>query len=317
LRRALAVLAALALTSGLGAAAEGPTPSVTASASRTEVTLGEVFDVLLRASGPPGTTWSFPSEAGDARVELRTPAPDPKAPAQPAGSHSYAAAAYAIGDDLAVPPVKVGYRLPDGSEGSVLTQEIPLKIRSVLPKDPREQKPADIRGPLALGVGAPFWAALAAAVLLLAGAVTWLVRRLRRRRKLAAAPAEPAAPPDVAALRALERLAASGLVGRGELRAFYIELTEVVKRYLGARLRAAIPEMTTAETLAFLREQPLVKDQLGALREVATAADRVKFARASGLAEEAERHLAWARALVAGLEAQLAPKAASGGEKVA
>ena len=42
--------------------------------------------------------------------------------------------------------------------------------------------------------------------------------------------------------------------------------------------------MTTAETLAFLRGQPIADDLLSTVHDVAHAADRIKFARGEGLA---------------------------------
>jgi hypothetical protein len=68
-------------------------------------------------------------------------------------------------------------------------------------------------------------------------------------------------------------------------------------------------EMTTAETLAFLRSHDHGGDVLPVMRDLAGAADRIKFARGQGLAAEAERHLAAVRALVPALEARLRPPA--------
>ena len=65
--------------------------------------------------------------------------------------------------------------------------------------------------------------------------------------------------------------------------------------------------MTTAETLAFLRGHPHGGDLLPVVRDVAEAADRIKFAKGQGLSQEAERHLAAVRALVPALEARLRP----------
>jgi ParB-like chromosome segregation protein Spo0J len=127
--------------------------------------------------------------------------------------------------------------------------------------------------------------------LLAAALVTWLVRR-RRAALPMAAPAVPALEPDVEAKRALEALIASGKLARGELRAFYIELTAIAKRYLERRLDAPIAEMTSAEMVAHLREHPLAIDLAPLLRDLSGAADRIKFAKGQGVIEEAERHLA-------------------------
>jgi hypothetical protein len=145
-------------------------------------------------------------------------------------------------------------------------------------------------------------------VLLLAALVLWLVKR-RRRVTQPVAPPAPTFSPDVEALRALDALAAEGLPGRGELRPFYIRLTTIAKRYLERRLVAPVLEMTSAETLAFLRGHAHGGELLPVVRDVAEAADRIKFAKGEGLGAEAERHLAAVRALVRALEARLRPPA--------
>jgi hypothetical protein len=307
---------ALACAGKALAAEEEPAVSVTATASRAEVSVGETFVVEVRGSGPAGTVWSFPQEAGNEEVDLRPvsetggeardPAPD---------TRRYVAAAFALAETR-VPPVEVSYRLPDGTEGTVATSPIPLRILSVLPKDPDQQKLADIRGPAGLAVGRAFWVA-AAALALAAGALAWWLVRRRRRRTEPAPEAAPDVAPDAAALAALERLAASGLLAGGEFRAFYIELAAIVKRYLEQRLGAPVLEMTSSEAVAFLKGHPHGGDFAPALRDLAGAADRVKFARGDALREEAERHVAGVRSMIAGIEERLCPAPAAGAERVA
>ncbi|HSD26817.1 MAG TPA: hypothetical protein VLL75_05895, partial [Vicinamibacteria bacterium] len=242
--------------------------------------------------------------------ELRTPQADPKGgavpPAEP-GTHRYEAAVFALGE-AEIPPIPVRYRLPDGREGQASSAPVPLKVVSVLPKDPQEQKLADIRGPQAVGIGRAFWIGLVVALGLVAAVVLWFFRRRRKAEAPGAVPV-PDVPADAEALRALAALEASGLLARGEYRAFYIRLTAVTKRYLERRLGAPVLEMTTAETLAFLRGHRHGGDLLGMVRDLAEAADHIKFAGGQGVAEEAARHLDAVRALVPALEAKLRPPA--------
>ena len=65
---------------------------------------------------------------------------------------------------------------------------------------------------------------------------------------------------------------------------------------------------------ALLRGHPHGGDLVPVVRDVAEAADRIKFAKGQGLAEEAERHLAAVRALVGAREARLAPPPAASGK---
>ena len=284
-----------------------PVPvTVTATASKAEVTLGEVFAVEVKASGPAGTSYTFPGEAADDAVDLRTPSEDARgaAPAGP-GVHRYRASVFALGQ-AQIAPIAVRYRLPDGTTGEAASAPLELKVVSLLPKDPQQQKLSDIRGPLPVSIGRAFWIALAVAVACAAALATWFLRR-RRRRATPTAAAVPTLLPDVEAQGALDALAAAGLPARGEYRAFYIQLTLVAKRYLERRLAAPVLEMTSAETLAFLRAHPHGGELLRTVRDVAEAADRIKFANGAGLAAEAERHLASVRALVTTLEARLRP----------
>jgi len=148
--------------------------------------------------------------------------------------------------------------------------------------------------------------ALAVALAAAAALAYWLWRR--RRPAVAPAPEAPRIPPDVAARAALDHLAASGLLDREEYRPFYIALTEIAKRYLEQRLGAPILEMTTAETLAFLREEPRADGLVDVVRDVSGAADQIKFARGQGARAMAEDHLRSVRRMVDRLENALRPQ---------
>ncbi|HEY2953698.1 MAG TPA: hypothetical protein VGK89_00440 [Candidatus Eisenbacteria bacterium] len=283
-------------------------PSAVATASKTEVSVGETFIVEVRASGPAGTEFAFPDAAAQDTFELSA-APPPPTPLPP-GTHRYRAAAFALGETQ-VPAIPVRYRLPGGATGEVSTAPIPLRIVSLLPKDKAEQRLADVRAPVSLAVGRAFWIGLVAALLLAGALAWWLLSRRRKEAPVEVAPT-PAIAPDEEARRALDALAASGLLARGEHRLFYIELTAIAKRYLERRLGAPIVEMTTAEMLAHLKSVPDGAELTPALRDLSGAADRIKFARADGLNQEAERHLSATRALIAALEARLRPAAPAG-----
>jgi hypothetical protein len=322
---ALALLVALAQPAAPGAAPSAPSAaaeatagspvSVTATPSKSEVTVGEAFALELKATGPVGTTYTFAADASADALEIRTPPPPQEASGHAAGpapgTHRYEATVYALGE-VQLPALPVRYTLPDGTAGEAASAPVTLKVVSLLPKDAAEQKLADIRGPAAVAIGAAFWIALALALLLVAALVAWLLRRRRRSTAPAVAPI-PDVAPDVEALRALDALAGEGLPARGELRAFYIRLAAIAKRYLERRLSAPILEMTSAETVAYLRDHPHGGGLLPAVRELAEAADRVKFAKGEGVGPEAERHLQAVRTLVGALEAALCPPATDAG----
>jgi cbb3-type cytochrome oxidase subunit 3 len=317
LAQALAPPSASAIPGGSapGAPAASSPVGVTATASTAEVTVGEPFEIVLEATGPAGTEYTFAGEAQADALELRTKALGSEAPAPAPGTHRYDAVVFALGE-LQIPGIPVRYRLADGTSGEAASAPIPLKVVSLIPKDEADPKLADIRGPASLGIGRAFWIALALLLLLLAALTAWLLRRRRRADAPAAAPV-PEIAPDEEALAALEALAREGLPAKGELRPFYIRLSAIAKRYLERRLGAPVLEMTSSETVGFLRAHPHGGELLPVIRDLAEQADRVKFARGEGVVPEAERHLASARALVPALEARLRPAAAEGQEKAA
>ena len=308
-------LAGILLVLASGQAGSAPPVSVVATSSKTEVSVGEAFTIELKATGPAGTTYTFAGEASAEQLELRTPPPVKDAKAPEPGTHRYEAQVFALGE-LQVPGLPVRYRLADGSEGEATSGPIALKVVSLLPKDEAEQKLADIRGPASVGIGRAFWVALAVLVLVI-GALVYVLLRRRRKTEVPAAARVPEVAPDVEALAAIDALERDGLPARGELRLFYIRLSTILKRYLERRLGAPVLEMTSAETLAFLRAHAHGPSLLPVVRDVAEAADRIKFAKGHGASAEAERHLASVRTLVPALEARLAPKPAEAEGKAA
>jgi hypothetical protein len=184
---------------------------------------------------------------------------------------------------------------------------VTLQVSSRLPKDakpdalaPKEDRP--VRLP---SVSPFFWAALAAAALLLVAAIVWRIRRKRQKSlELAAA---PAVPPGEELLGALERLAGEADRLGDDPRDFYAGLTHAVKRYLERRLEMPVLEWTSFETVRRLREKDLEPPREIGFRELLSSADFVKFGRGRSTRETAKDQIARARKLHGHLEARLAP----------
>ncbi len=77
----------------------------------------------------------------------------------------------------------------------------------------------------------------------------------------------------------LERLLNQHLLEQGLFKDFYIELTQVVRRYIERSHGIRAPEQTTEEFLAVARDHPRFPPEvLGSLRDFLQSADLVKFA---------------------------------------
>jgi hypothetical protein len=186
-------------------------------------------------------------------------------------------ASYRIGES-SIPSFEATFVDPSGKEGRVATLPVPFAVGSTLAEG--DTRPADIKNQAIMPVR-PLWPWIAAAAVALALAAIWLWRRRRARRVLpqATAPAAPSRAPDEVAYAELERLLSSGLLDKGRVKEFYIELAEILRRYVGARFGVETFERTTAEILEALRLARLPVKGMALTAEFFAACDMVKFAK--------------------------------------
>lgn len=103
--------------------------------------------------------------------------------------------------------------------------------------------------------------------------IRYLIKRLAEKNKLKL-------PPHELALRRLKELGDKNLAAAGRIKEFYIELSDIVRRYLEERFTLKAPEMTTEEFLKELRETDLLsREHKRLLKDFLTHCDMVKFAR--------------------------------------
>lgn len=189
----------------------------------------------------------------------------------------YTLTTFETGDQF-IPRFKVAYRAPGEELKEVESNEVLVGIASLLAREPAADDIRDIKPPEEIPIDWRPYMLVAGAVvvaLLLAIGLYFLLNRPRRQRII------PPRPAFEVALEALDRLRARNLVQAGELEAYYVGLSAIVRRYLedGFRLRA--PEMTTEEFLAAATDDTrLVTVHRRLLGEFLTQADLVKFARA-------------------------------------
>ncbi len=190
----------------------------------------------------------------------------------------YALTIFAPGEQP-VPGLTIRIADARGKTRIVTAEPARVTVTSVLKQG--DQKAADIVGPVAIREKPLAIAlnvlAIAALVLALAAAVWFVVRRRRRR---AAEKPEVVEPPDVIALRALSRLRAAGLPEHGKVKAYYTELSEILRTYLAARYGIHTLEETTSRIARALRRHWQAADYAVRFEDLLHEADLVKFAKA-------------------------------------
>jgi hypothetical protein len=185
--------------------------------------------------------------------------------------------------ELEVPAVSATVTLADGAKVPLASPAAAVTLGSLVGEDVplTELAAGDIRDAIDIDDGRWMWwlaAGIATAGAL--GFVWWLMRRPH------AVPPAPPLPPHAWAIRELERLAADDLPARGEVDAFFVRLSSIVRTYIEGRFGIAAPDRTTQE---FIREASRHPDLSGdhgrALAEFLRTADMVKFAAARPAAD--------------------------------
>ena len=246
------------------------------------VTVGDVVRLVVRIRAPLGATINFP-----AAVDSLGPVQSLEPPTVRSGADSTTAAdrtaTYRLSAwDIGLQPIKLGDVLVQTDDGDrrVALALPSIFVRSVLPADTalRVPKPArallEARPPIAWW----WWALLALAALVIGLLAWWIVRR---RRGLLALPGDQYAEANAA----FARIEGMRLIEAGEPGRHAALMTDVLRRYLAARLEPVSLALTSGELQAAVRSVPTVPHD--ALRLLFESVDPVKFANAPLAADRA------------------------------
>lgn len=116
-------------------------------------------------------------------------------------------------------------------------------------------------------------------VILMIVAVIILYKRWRAGKALLPILEKPKRPPHEIALEALDQLLKSDLLARGEIKAFYIELSDIIRRYIEGCYFVVALEMTTTQLISNLKRVGVDSEIIELIREFLIASDMVKFAK--------------------------------------
>lgn len=165
--------------------------------------------------------------------------------------------------------------------GQIVTPKAELEVQSILrlqgePTDIRDIKPLEEIGRNWLP-----WVLGTLVSILVIALIVFLIRRRGKNQMIPSTPLAENLSPLETALRELEILKNKELLEKGLVREYYFELSEIFRRYLGARYEFQALDWTTEEIKDHLEFsfsiEELFKTKIGAILE---RTDLVKFAKA-------------------------------------
>lgn len=269
---------------------EGPV-SLDFKVSLDEITVAGKVELILAAIMPEGYEVEFPEpESGPERLNV---ADSHKSGPELIGNSmvriekSYQLEPFLPGDYF-IPQLEVLFRKKDEADSEyyrILTQEVKVKVVSVLPEGEAGRDIKDIAPPeeLPRDPRMVYFVVVAAVVALLlagGGALYWFC--FRKKPELPPPPPEPS---HLTAYRALEELLAGNLLAEGRIKLFHIRVSDILRRYIENRFSLRAPEMTTEEFLAELGHaaprtaRDFRAEHKALLIDFMTHCDLVKFAK--------------------------------------
>jgi hypothetical protein len=225
----------------------------------------------------------------------------------------YQVAAFRTGG-MQLPALTVTFARPDGTTGAATSTPIPISVVSVIPPGADPADVRDLKGQIDLPYTPPVSSRAVAAVIAFVVGVSgaaalggWLVWRRGRAPALEgeSVPAPPVAP-EAAARAELDRIAALGLLERGDLTAFHALLAACVRRYLSDRYGFPAFAMTTTELRARMEQLGVGRWQARLTAGLLAECDAVSYAGYRPAPARAESNLAMAYEIVSlsGAEAE-------------
>ncbi|MGE5315410.1 MAG: hypothetical protein ACM3Q4_12010 [Acidobacteriota bacterium] len=199
-----------------------------------------------------------------------------------------------------LPPIALAYRKPnDTTSYSVETNPIPIDVRGVAVDTTLAIK--DIKPPLSVPITLLEILMYAGIVLALAAVgyfIYWYWKK-KQKKALGIVEVKPAIPPDVLALAQLHELEERQIWQKGEIKRFYSEATEIIRRYFEGRYGVMALEMTTDEVLDQLVKFKLSREMTDEIRAFLADADMVKFAKVIPSLSDNERVIPAATEIIA------------------
>jgi hypothetical protein len=267
------------MAAALGAAPLAAQTRITTTVDTAYANVGDRLTLTVTVEHPAGARVSWPDSVDLAPFEVLEAR---VAPAARSGGATRATAAFTLAafelGELEIPSFDVEVIGPDGTAETLSTDAWGVEVASVGVDESGEIR--DIRGPLGIPMSRLRMLLLALAPLLLVALLFTIARRLRskgdRSPGPAFAPLERAA--HEVAIEALSALEASGLVER-DVKAYHIEVSDILRTYVERRFRVDAMEMTTREVLLGLERARVEESFREGLRAFLDQCDVVKFAK--------------------------------------
>lgn len=181
---------------------------------------------------------------------------------------------------IAIPRIAVSYTDEEGRELTAVSSPLDIVITSVLGSQQQAYDIKDVKGPFLI-MKSIIWLLVVIVILTCAVflASIMLMKKLRKKRVVTEVDPLSSLTPEERALSRLARLESADLIASGQVKQFYILLSEIVRQYLQERCGFSALDQTTKEILRELRSRKIKTQNMETVKHLFHESDLVKFAK--------------------------------------
>jgi len=243
---------------------------------RTSVTLGDPITLKLTAIRAPEEKLIFPgpnTSFGDFELkDMRSE--EVQKGTQIEESHYYRLLLFKLGSSK-IPSLSV--KSAKDSNLVKFSDSVEIIVKKVQVADTSDI--VDIYGQAKIGYGKWFYLTILGIILFLLVAVYLFDRCIRKRKREVPEAPTIVIPPEEQFEKEIALLLALDLLNKGEVKEFHFRISEILRRYLGARLGFYALESTTSELFAMLKTKAIEPAVMRTIEQFCEISDPVKFAK--------------------------------------
>ncbi len=253
---------------------------VSTSVDKNEITVGDIIEYNVTVKFDKDFKLDFPEKGlnlGEFEL-LDFSKSESEAEGLVVRNYIYKISIYNTGD-FELPFVEFQYIDRDGKEKIKKTEKpCKIKVKSILPEDANDIR--DIKSPREFIN--PFPYSLVFIIILLVIIILLFIFiglriyfTINKRKEIIS----PLLSPEVEAYKALDELVSSDLLNNGEIKEFYIRLSDIIRRYVERRFNIMTFEKTTEEIMAQIERREEERIIIDSLNTLLMDFDLVKFAK--------------------------------------
>lgn len=180
--------------------------------------------------------------------------------------------------DYIIPPIPIEYMMPDSTRKILISEPIAIRVSSLLAEDSDTLDIRDLKPPFDFKASKAWLYYLIGSVLIIGALIFFLIWRHRRKKQLKSEWVDPRKPWEIA-FEDLAVLREKNYPTENQFKLYYIELSEIVRAFLGRIYNIPVLDMTTDEFCSILAELEVTEDLYKWIKSFLGYADLVKFAK--------------------------------------